>query len=142
MHILLIEDEAELAATLKSALQRERYVVDLANTLAHWPAKRPFQVARSGAAGPHPARWRQAGPDSGAAQAQPRVPIIVLSALGQLPDRIAGLDEGADDYLAKPFAAGGIFARIRAAGRRPGGMQVEPVSIGRLLFDPPRARPR
>lgn len=136
MHILLIEDEAELAATLKSALQRERYVVDVANTLA---------LARQAAlCGLHDlVLLDRTLPDGdGLAlisllrERNPGVPIIVLSALGQLPDRIAGLDEGADDYLAKPFALEELFARIRAAGRRPSGLQVESISIGRLVFDP------
>lgn len=117
MHILLIEDEAELAATLKSALQRERYVVDLANTLA---------LAREAAlCGSHDLvlldRTLPDGDGLGLIsllrERNPGVPIIVLSALGQLPDRIAGLDEGADDYLTKPFDTEELLARIRTAMR-------------------------
>jgi DNA-binding response OmpR family regulator len=47
------------------------------------------------------------------------VPIIVLTARGDLADRIAGLDSGADDYLAKPFAIEELMARLRAVLRRP-----------------------
>lgn len=136
MHILLIEDEIELAATLKGALQRERHVVDLAGTLA---------MAREAAlCGLHDlVLLDRTLPDGdGLAliallrQHNPGVPIIVLSALGQLPDRVAGLDEGADDYLAKPFALEELFARIRAVGRRPSGLNAETVAVGRLSFDP------
>ncbi|WP_079222322.1 response regulator transcription factor [Stenotrophomonas maltophilia] len=136
MHILLIEDEAELAATLKGALQRERHVVDLAGTVA---------MAREAAlCGLHDlVLLDRTLPDGdGLAliallrQHNPGVPIIVLSALGQLPDRVAGLDEGADDYLAKPFALEELFARIRAVGRRPSGLNAETVTVGRLSFDP------
>jgi len=136
MHILLIEDEAELAAALKGALQRERHVVDLAGTVA---------VAREAAlCGLHDlVLLDRTLPDGdGLAlidllrQHNPGVPVIVLSALGQLPDRVAGLDEGADDYLAKPFALEELFARIRAVGRRPSGLNAETVTIGRLSFDP------
>lgn len=136
MHILLIEDETELAVALRSSLQRERYVVDLANTLS---------LAREAAlCGPHDLiLLDRTLPDGDGLSLipllrsrNPGVPIIVLSALGQLPDRVAGLDEGADDYLAKPFALEELFARIRAAARRPGGLQSETISIGRLVFDP------
>jgi len=136
MHILLIEDEAELAATLKSSLERERYVVDHAGTLS---------LARETALyGLHDlVLLDRTLPDGdGLAlvpllrEKNPGVPVIVLSALGELPERVAGLDGGADDYLAKPFALEELFARIRAAGRRPSGLQVESISIGRLVFDP------
>jgi DNA-binding response OmpR family regulator len=48
----------------------------------------------------------------------PRLPIIMVSALGGEADRIAGLDRGADDYIAKPFGKGELLARVRAALRR------------------------
>lgn len=48
----------------------------------------------------------------------PAVPIIMVSALGSEADRIAGLDRGADDYVAKPFGKGELLARVRAALRR------------------------
>jgi DNA-binding response OmpR family regulator len=49
---------------------------------------------------------------------KPRLPVILLTALGDLEDRIAGLDKGADDYLAKPFAFTELSARVRALLRR------------------------
>lgn len=136
MHILLVEDEAELAATLRSALQRERNVVDLADT---------FALAREAALyGAHDLILldRTLPDGDGLAlipllrERNPGVPVIVLSALGGLPDRVEGLDEGADDYLAKPFALEELFARIRAVSRRPSDMQVDTINAGRLVFDP------
>jgi len=47
-------------------------------------------------------------------------PVIMLTAKGEVEDKIAGLDDGADDYIAKPFATGELLARIRAALRRKG----------------------
>src|SRR2546423_377693 len=46
------------------------------------------------------------------------VPIIMLTARSAVPDRISGLDAGADDYLVKPFSLGELAARLRALGRR------------------------
>ena len=51
-----------------------------------------------------------------------QMPIVVLSARGQEKDKIAALDLGADDYVAKPFAVGELLARIRAALRRASAM--------------------
>ncbi|WP_411851938.1 response regulator transcription factor [Stenotrophomonas sp. LGBM10] len=136
MHILLVEDEAELAATLRSALQRERNVVDLADT---------FALAREAALyGAHDLILldRTLPDGDGLAliallrERNPGVPVIVLSALGELPDRVEGLDEGADDYLAKPFALEELFARIRAVSRRPSNVRVDTINAGRLVFDP------
>lgn len=67
---------------------------------------------------------------------RPGVPVIVLTALDDVRDRIRGLDAGADDYLAKPFDAEELRARIRAALRRPGGEQPPAIHCGDLCFDP------
>ncbi len=62
-------------------------------------------------------------------------PVLILTARDHLQDRIAGLDAGADDYLAKPFALGELEARIRALWRR--GASTNPLlSFGRIEFDP------
>lgn len=136
MHILLVEDETEFVNTLRSSLERARYVVDHAGTLA---------VAREAAlSGSHDlVLLDRTLPDGDGLSLIPLlrekrsgVPVIVLSALGELPDRVTGLDKGADDYLAKPFALEELFARIRAVGRRPGGLHIETVTVGRLVFDP------
>lgn len=68
-------------------------------------------------------------------------PILILSALDEVDDRVAGLEAGADDYLVKPFAMDELVARLRALLRRaelpaPGGSGVSPpVRVGRLLVD-------
>jgi len=61
--------------------------------------------------------------------------VIVLTARGDLVDRVAGLDIGADDCLAKPFAIEELLARLRAVLRRPVGMPSEILNLGRLSFD-------
>src|SRR5438105_3385109 len=60
------------------------------------------------------------------------VPIIVLTALGEMADRVAGLDTGADDYVAKPFAVEELLARLRAVLRRPGQLTTDTLRVGRL----------
>lgn len=69
-------------------------------------------------------------------RAQPGVPVIVLSALDGVVERVRGLDEGADDYLSKPFDTDELLARIRAALRRPGAEDAPPILCGRLGFNP------
>jgi two-component system OmpR family response regulator len=63
-------------------------------------------------------------------------PILLLSARGEVEDRVAGLDAGADDYVAKPFFLDEILARLRAFARRPGGCSDGLLRSGSLWFDP------
>lgn len=79
-------------------------------------------------------RWR--------AQARTReLPVIMLTARGEEADRVAGLDGGADDYLAKPFSPGELMARIRAVLRRRAPEALDAVvDIGGLRLDPSTRR--
>src|SRR6187399_232825 len=135
MRILLVEDEAEMADALASALQRYDMVVDHAPTLA--------EAEEAISADVHAAVLldRQL-PDGDGLALIPKlraradgVPIIVLTARGELADRIAGLDTGADDYLGKPFAVEELLARLRAVLRRPADLPPETMRLGRLSFD-------
>ncbi|MCI9377572.1 MAG: response regulator transcription factor [Eubacterium sp.] len=66
-----------------------------------------------------------------------QIPVILLTALGELSDKITGLDSGADDYLVKPFAFEELLARIRSISRRPRQwMPTETLTFGDLTFDP------
>ena len=135
MRILLVEDEAELAATFQGALKRERYVVDAAPDLS---------TARAAV---HGVRYDlillgRTLPDGDGLDLVAAVrdhkggsPVILLSPRGDLDDRIAGLDRGADDDLAKPFALGELLVRIRAIRRRPNELFPEEVRVGSLAFD-------
>ncbi len=74
-------------------------------------------------------RWRAAGRTKG-------VPILMLTARGDEPDKIAGLDAGADDYITKPFSTQELLARIRAVLRRRAPEKVEEiVALGALRLD-------
>ena len=83
-----------------------------------------------GASGLTPARkWR-------ADSRTKAVPILMLTARGDEPDKVAGLDAGADDYITKPFSTQELLARIRAVLRRRAPEQVQDkVSIGELVLD-------
>jgi len=63
-------------------------------------------------------------------------PALVITARGDLSDRIAGLDEGADDYLVKPFALVELLSRCRALLRRPNELAREPVRLGNIELQP------
>ncbi len=135
MRVLLIEDELRLAESLRTVLERERFVVDHADRLA---------VAREAALAAEfdLVLLDRALPDGEGLSLVPTlrarypgVRIIVLSARGEVADRVAGLDEGADDYLVKPFSLDEMLARIRAVRRRPAELQGEKIRAGSLVFD-------
>lgn len=135
MRVLLVEDELQLAETLRGALERERFIVDHADRLEiarEASLIAPFDLVL----------LDRTLPDGDGLSLVPllraRTPgvgIIVLSARGEVGDRIAGLDEGADDYLIKPFALDELFARIRAVRRRPAELSGETIRAGSLVYD-------
>ncbi|WP_043513303.1 MULTISPECIES: response regulator transcription factor [unclassified Actinoplanes] len=64
-----------------------------------------------------------------------RVPVLMLTARGEVPDRIAGLDAGADDYLSKPFSFDELLARLRALHRRAADPAIAELAAGDLRLD-------
>ncbi len=136
MRILMVEDEPELGATLASRLKNEGFVVDLAASLGE---------AIEAVLG---AEYRlvlldRRLPDGDGLALLPVLrtrplppPAIVLTALEDVPDRVAGLDAGAEDYLIKPFAYDELLARVRVLLRRsPAGSPAPSVVVGRLEYD-------
>jgi DNA-binding response OmpR family regulator len=67
-----------------------------------------------------------------------RMPILMLTALDAIEQRIAGLDAGADDYLTKPFDFGELLARLRALSRRTGEAAPDMITVGDLVIEPAR----
>ena len=118
MRILVIEDEKRLAEFIKNGLAEEKYSVDLAHDGENGeflamtneydliildillPKKNGWEVCES---------LRDAGLD---------IPILILSALNEVSDKIRGLNKGADDYLTKPFVIAELVARVKALLRR------------------------
>jgi DNA-binding response OmpR family regulator len=118
MRILLIEDERKVASFIARALRENSYAVDVAETGekgleqaidvtydailldVRLPGMSGLEVCRE---------LRQQGVEA---------PVLMLTARGLVEQRVAGLDAGADDYLAKPFALAELLARVRALVRR------------------------
>lgn len=135
VRILLLEDEIELADTLRGALQRERFIVDHVDQLElarEAVLSVAYDLALLDRTLPDGDGLSLVGP---LRAHNPGIPIIVLSARGEILDRVAGLDEGADDYLIKPFALEEMFARIRAVRRRPSDLGAEEIHVASLVFD-------
>ena len=63
-------------------------------------------------------------------------PVLMITALDTIHDRVTGLDSGADDYLAKPFSFAELLARLRALARRPRDVQMPVLTVGALRLDP------
>jgi DNA-binding response OmpR family regulator len=136
MRLLLVEDDAMIGASLRKGLQQEGYVVDWvqdgvaaetalqAETYAMvlldlgLPRKDGFAVLE------------------GMRKRRNRVPVLILTARDAVADRVRGLDQGADDYLVKPFSLDELAARIRAVQRRHAGRAEPVVSFGGLTLDP------
>lgn len=137
MRILLIEDDMNLCDTLSFQLKREGHEVefchdgrdgldlfiqdayDLILLDRMLPTMNGLLVLK---------KARNAGVHT---------PVIMITALGELYDRIEGLDTGADDYLTKPFAFEELMARIRSLGRRSGKWEThETLSYGDISYDP------
>lgn len=133
--ILIIEDEAEIAGYLRRGLMLEGYTVDIAldgpGGLAMARETPPDLVVLDlmlpGLDGLEVASRLRAVSD---------VPIIILTARDSVPDRVAGLESGADDYLVKPFAFEELLARVRVQlRRRQSAQQLGILRYGNLTMD-------
>jgi two-component system, OmpR family, response regulator MprA len=117
--ILVVEDEPAVSSALARALELERYEVvramDGRDALERLGEASGFEVVILDISLPHVdglevcRRLRAAGDGT---------PVLMLTARGEIDDRVAGLDAGADDYLGKPFALRELLARVRALLRR------------------------
>ncbi|WP_395943390.1 response regulator transcription factor [Brevundimonas sp.] len=135
MRILLIEDNRLLAKSTARSLTASRFTVDVLHTVADaWEAwnTTPYDAV---------VLDLMLGEDHGldllsqARRAALTTPVLVLTALGEIDDRVRGLDRGADDYLVKPFAIDELIARLRALGRRPEHLVDAILTLGSIQYD-------
>ena len=135
MKLLLAEDEKRMASALKEILRLEKYdvdweedgvsalvalesgIYDVAVLDVMMPGMNGFQVAKSA---------REKGV---------KTPILMLTALGELDDKVTGLDSGADDYLTKPFLTKELLARLRALCRRTVKSSDGSLTFGDIMLD-------
>jgi len=135
MRVLVAEDDPRIADDLVRVLRAANYVVDLAaeGEEAHFlgdtedydvvvldlglPVMDGVTVLK---------RWRAEGRE---------MPVLILTARGSWHDKVEGIDAGADDYLAKPFAFSELLARIRALARRPAAPADARLAAGDLALD-------
>jgi len=136
MRVLVAEDDDALRSVLERGLQRAGYVVDsvsngsdaleylrayeYAVAVLDWrmPALSGIEVVRS------------------LRRTRSTVPVLMLTARDMPADRVLGLDEGADDYMVKPFDFPELLARLRALQRRPAGVHSPRLSVGDLVYEP------
>lgn len=135
MRILYVEDELELARTLKESLLRQDMVVDHVQTIGD-----ALSVLRDRVHDILLLDRRLPDGDGLSIIRKLRaegiaLPVMMLSARGDLADRVSGLEEGADDYLGKPFATSELVARLRALYRRPTRVKEDRIRAGQLDFD-------
>lgn len=136
MRILVVEDDPVLANGLKVGLGLAGATVDLAETCADARAALEttaydavvLDVMLPDGSGLSVLQAMRSGKD--------RTPVLLLTALDEVPDRIAGLDTGADDYLGKPFDLDELAARVRAVARRGTGRAEPCLSAGGIVLDP------
>lgn len=136
MRVLIVEDDAGIANGLAATLKAAGYAVDVCGTLGQ--ASAALQVETfdlvlldlnlpDGDGIDWLRRLRASG--------QP-MPVLIMTARDALPDRVAGLDQGADDYIVKPFEPEELLARMRVALRRSEGRASPVLHHGDLEVDP------
>ena len=136
MRIIIIEDEPDVAAFIKKVLIEEKHAVDIASD----GLKGEFLVLtesydliildimlpkKDGLAVLETLRKEQLP-----------IPVLMLTARGEVPDRVAGLDAGADDYLVKPFAVAELRARVRSLLRRQSSNKSPLLKVGDVVLNP------
>ncbi len=135
MRLLVVEDDKNLNRQLVEAFQEAEYAVDSAHdgTDGHFLGEtEPYDavVLDIGLPGMDGItiveKWRKAGRT---------MPVLLLTARDRWSDKVAGIDAGADDYVAKPFHMEEVLARVRALVRRAAGRASNEMAVGRVSLD-------
>lgn len=135
MKILIAEDEISTAKALKVILEKSKFSVDIVhngNDAWNYIQAGPYEVIvldimMPGMNGLEVLAKLRAN--------DIKTPVLMLTAKGELEDRVAGLEAGADDYLPKPFASAELIARIKALGRRSEIYSDSVKQAGNLILD-------
>ena len=142
MRILVVEDEARMAALIRQGLEEEAHAVDTVGNGADvldWIQSTDYDVVLIDIMLPEKdgitvcRELRAAGYT---------MPVLMVTARDTLPDKIKGLDSGADDYLIKPFAIQELAARVRALGRRETSSKTVELIVSDLILDTATKRAR
>ena len=136
MRLLLVEDDKKAARVLARGFVEEGFVVDVAHS-----GEVGDELAASNHYDAIVLDWLLPRKDGlavcrGLRRRGIRTPILMLTARDSLPDRVSGLDSGADDYLTKPFAFEELLARIRALLRRSELTRPPVLKVADLTLDP------
>ncbi len=136
MRILMIEDDRELCDAVAMQLRQAGYAVDMSHDGEeglYFMRQNAYDLVLLDRMLP---LLDGLSVLRGARKAGIATPVLLLTALGRVGDRVDGLDAGADDYLTKPFDMRELLARVRALARRPGEIQTrEELRFGDLLLD-------
>ena len=135
MRILLVEDSATLNEALMRSVRQQGWVCDSAAdglTALQFLASYHYDAVLLDLMLPCLDGWGVLRKLRTAGQA---VPVLVISARDQVADRVQALDNGADDYLVKPFALDELLARLRALLRRPAHQEAAVLQHGELSID-------
>ena len=135
MKLLLAEDDRDMAKAVSTLLTRSNYTVDIAENgrdaldyiLGGDYDAAVLDIMMPGMSGLEVVRKVRA--------AGKKIPVLMLTAMGEVEDRVDGLDAGADDYLPKPFDGTELLARIRALLRRAESFTPDIVTAGDLSLD-------
>ncbi|MEA2621477.1 MAG: two-component system, OmpR family, response regulator [Chloroflexota bacterium] len=135
MRILVVEDEEPVAEGLRRALTAEGYAVDAVrdgDEALAWADTYPYDMILLDVVLPGRDGFSVC---SALRERGSQAAILMLTALDQVEDRVTGLDRGADDYLAKPFAVAEVLARVRALRRRHADRRPQ-IHVGDVEIDP------
>ena len=132
--IMVVEDDQDLAEMLGIVLNGAGYEVDLVSrgdeAMDVFRAQKPdlvlMDVMLPGIDGVEIVRQ---------IRAESMVPIVMLTARGETPDKVAGLEAGADDYMVKPFEESELLARLKVRLRRAPAAPAEPLKLGSIVID-------
>jgi DNA-binding response OmpR family regulator len=135
MRILIVDDDRSLLAQLRQMLENQRYTVITASDgqgALDQLFEGPFDLILLDIMMPRMDGWTVLKEIRGA---DIKTPVLLLTAKGDVTDKVRGLDLGADDYLAKPFSSDELMARIRAMLRRTGSQATPVLQVRDLRLD-------